>query len=345
MQEVIMQVINTTQKDKSLRNEACHLTDYINDIFLQIKSSASIPEIEKKINDTSLEFNKIPDYIIVCNDNNVFIGVIKTTDFFLNREKPEFEINKLIKNDTVTYSTHADLNIVATEVTMNNVSNIVVLQQRKATGIINGSNLIKLVANEYSEDIAMVGGSAPLKTDYLKTSPFSLFKSRIGWLLLLFIAEAYTGTVLKSFEEQLEAAISLAFFIPLLIGTGGNTGTQITTTMVRALALGELKIRNIFPALRKEISAGFLIAIAIASIGTIRAHLLGVDNEIIIVVCLTLIAITLWTSFIATLTPLVLTKLKLDPAVVSAPFITTLVDGTGLIIYFEIAKLIVPGLM
>lgn len=340
-----MSIINTSSKNTDLSNEHCNLTDYISDVFLQITNNTTTFEVEEKIYEISSILNKTPNYIIVSNNDGFFIGVIKTTDFLFNKEKPNFEINEIIENNTSVYSDDADLNIVATEVTMNDISHIVVLHQRKAIGIIDGSNLIKLVANEYSDDVVMVGGGAPLKTNYLKTSPFSLFKSRIGWLLLLFIAEAYTGTVLKSFEEQLEAAISLAFFIPLLIGTGGNTGTQITTTMVRAIALGGLKMRDVFPALRKEISAGFLIALAIAAVGTIRAHILGVDNEIIMVVCLTLIAITLWTSFIATLTPLLLTKLKLDPAVVSAPFITTFVDGTGLIIYFEIAKLIVPGVM
>lgn len=340
-----MSIINTTQESKKLSTKDCHLTDYVSDVYLQITNKTETSEIEKKIIEISVKLKKTPEYIIVSNNEGTFIGVIKTTDFFLNKGKSGFEINEIIKSNTSVYSDDVDLNIVSTEVVMNNISHIVVLHKRKAIGIIEGSNLIKLIANEYSEDIVMVGGGAPLKTDYLKTSPFSLFKSRIGWLLLLFVAEAYTGTVLKAFEEQLEAAISLAFFIPLLIGTGGNTGTQITTTMVRAIALGGLRMRDVFPALRKEISAGFLIAIAIAAVGTIRAHILGVDNEIIMVVCLTLIAITLWTSFIATLTPLLLTKLKLDPAVVSAPFITTFVDGTGLIIYFEIAKLIVPGVM
>lgn len=146
------------------------------------------------------------------------------------------------------------------------------------------------------------------------------------------------------FEEQLEAAIALAFFIPLLIGTGGNSGTQITTTIVRAMAVGEVSLRNLGTVLRKELSTSTLVALAMAMAAWIRAWTLGVGPEIGLVVMLTILAIVLWSALVSSVIPMVLRRMNVDPAVVSAPFIATLVDGTGLIIYFEIAKLILPEL-
>lgn len=203
---------------------------------------------------------------------------------------------------------------------------------------------VDILEKETTEDAAMQGGSMPLDASYLQTSPWNLWKKRIGWLLALFLAEAYTGTVLRAFEEQLEAAIALAFFIPLLIGTGGNSGTQITTTIIRAMAVGEVSLKNLGSVLSKELTTGVMIALAMAGAAWVRAWSLGVGVEVGLVVTLTILAIVLWSAFVSSIIPMVLRRLSIDPAVVSAPFIATLVDGTGLVIYFEIAKLILPEL-
>lgn len=171
-----------------------------------------------------------------------------------------------------------------------------------------------------------------------------LWRKRIVWLLVLFAAEAYTGTVLRAFEDEMEAVVALAFFIPLLIGTGGNTGTQITTTLVRAMGTGQIRFRDLPAIVSKEMSTGFLIAVAMAAAALIRAWTLGVGPEVTLTVCLTVAAIVLWASLVSSVLPLVLRKLRVDPAVVSAPMIATVVDGTGLMIYFWIAHLTLPQL-
>ena len=157
------------------------------------------------------------------------------------------------------------------------------------------------------------------------------------WLLLLFVAEAYTGTVLRAFEDELEAVVALAFFIPLLIGTGGNTGTQITTTLVRAMATGHVRFRDLPAVLVKELSTGVLIAATMGIAAVIRAWMLGVGPEVTITVALTVAAIVMWSALVASVLPPLLKKMRVDPALVSAPAIATIVDGTGLIIYFLIA--------
>jgi magnesium transporter len=167
-----------------------------------------------------------------------------------------------------------------------------------------------------------------------------LFRKRIGWLLLLFVAEAYTGTVLRDFSDELSAVVALSFFIPLLIGTGGNVGSQTVTLIVRAMALDELSLRDVAWIALKELRVGLLLGAVMAVVAFGRAQLLGVGIDVGLVVAITILAICLWAATVAAVLPLALRRLRIDPAVVSAPLITTLVDGTGLIIYFTIARIL-----
>ena len=127
-------------------------------------------------------------------------------------------------------------------------------------GILSEDQALNIIQDENTEDAEKQGGSAPLEVPYLRASPWLLWRKRIVWLLVLFVAEAYTGTVLRAFEDEMEAVVALAFFIPLLIGTGGNTGTQITTTLVRAMGTGQVRLRDLPAVVAKEMSTGMLIA-------------------------------------------------------------------------------------
>lgn len=220
----------------------------------------------------------------------------------------------------------------------------VVDSENRLLGVLTEDEATDILADEATEDAEKQGGSEPLEVPYLEASPFRLWRKRIVWLLVLFVAEAYTGTVLRAFEDEMEAVVALAFFIPLLIGTGGNTGTQITTTLVRAMGTGQVRFRDLPRVVAKELSTASLIALAMAGAGLIRAFTLGVGPEVMLTVSLTLAAIVLWAALIASVLPLVLKKVRVDPAVVSAPMIATIVDGTGLMIYFLIAHAMLPEL-
>lgn len=213
-----------------------------------------------------------------------------------------------------------------------------VIKNGKLIGCLNEKEIDQLLADEITEDAQLQGATLPLEKPYLEISPVTLWKKRAVWLLLLFIAEAYTSTVIQHFEEALESAIALAFFIPLLIGTGGNSGTQITSTLVRAMALGEVGLRDLGRILRKEMSTAMLVAITLGAAGCLRAWIMGTGPEITFIVSLTLVCVTLWSAVVSSVIPLVIKRVGIDPAVVSAPFIATLIDGTGLIIYFKIAQ-------
>jgi magnesium transporter len=214
----------------------------------------------------------------------------------------------------------------------------VVDEAGRLVGVVTADDIADVLEEEATEDIERLGGSQPLDEPYLRASPLTLARKRVGWLLLLFVAEAYTGTVLRHFEDELQQVIALAFFIPLLIGTGGNTGSQTVTTVIRAMAVGEVVFRDIFRVWRKELGTALLLSLAMAGAATIRAWTLGVPQGVALTVALAAATIVVWAATVAALLPLVLRRLRIDPAVVSAPLITTLVDGTGLVIYFEIAR-------
>jgi magnesium transporter len=214
----------------------------------------------------------------------------------------------------------------------------VIDMEGRLVGVITADDIADVVEEETTEDIERLGGSQPLDEPYLRASPLTLARKRIVWLLLLFAAEAYTGTVLRHFENELQRVVALTFFIPLLIGTGGNTGSQTVTTVIRAMAVGEVAFRDLFRVWRKEVTTALALAVVMAVAATIRAWTLGVAEGVGLTVALAAGSIVLWSATVAAILPLVLRRLRIDPAVVSAPLITTLVDGTGLVIYFEIAR-------
>ncbi|WP_421198718.1 magnesium transporter [Aeromonas enteropelogenes] len=280
--------------------------------------------------------------IYVVNGEGKLLGSISLKALLI--ADPQASVATLMDREAVRINARADQELAARLLIDRDLQVLPVEDRGRLVGIFHLDDAADILERESTEDAEMQGGSSPLDTSYLQATPWQLWRKRVGWLLVLFVAEAYTGTVLRAFEEQLEAVIALAFFIPLLIGTGGNSGTQITTTIVRAMAVGEVSLRNLGSVLKKEISTGLLISAAIALAAWVRAWSLGVGPEIGLVVTLTIIAIVLWSATVASVIPMVLRRFRIDPAVVSAPFIATLVDGTGLIIYFEIAKLLLPQL-
>lgn len=211
-------------------------------------------------------------------------------------------------------------------------------------GVITNDTVRDILKEETTEDVEMMGGSAPLEVPYLQASPALLWGKRVIWLLVLFVASMYTSNVMQAFEDVLEAAIALNFFVPLLIGTGGNVGTQITTTLIRAIASDGVSLRDVGKVLWKEFRTGLLIAATMAAAGMVRAWTMGVGWPVTFTVIISLAAIVMWSSLVASILPLILKKMRLDPAVVSAPMISTIVDGTGLLIYFMVARLLIPGL-
>lgn len=275
-------------------------------------------------------------YIFIVDLDTRLVGVVGFRDLVL--AGPDTPVAELMDTQVRTVSALDDAEDAARALDAYDLVAVPVVDDRgRLLGIVTEDDAADIAAEEATEDAERQGGSAPLEVPYLRASPFLLWRKRIVWLLLLFVAEAYTGTVLRHFEEEMDAVVALAFFIPLLIGTGGNTGTQITTTLVRAMALGQVRLRDVPAVLAKELSTASMVAVTMALAGLIRAWTLGVGMEIAITVTLTIAAIVVWSALVSSVLPPLLKKVGIDPALVSAPMIATIVDGTGLIIYFMIA--------
>ncbi|SDC26503.1 magnesium transporter [Sanguibacter gelidistatuariae] len=282
------------------------------------------------------------DVLVTASPDHRLVGVVSYLDLVLSQ--PHTLIATIMDPEVVSVSALEDQEVAARLLADHDLSAVPVVHDGALLGIISADDVVDILEAEATEDAERQGGSAPLEVPYLRASPFLLWRKRIVWLLVLFLAEMYTGTVLRMFEDELSTVVALTFFIPLLIGTGGNTGTQITTTMIRAMAMGQVEMRNILRVVRKEVATGVLIAATIAGIAWVRALTLGVGEEVAITVAISVVVIVLWTSLVASVLPLLLNRLGVDPAVVSGPMITTVVDGTGLIIYFTVARLVITQL-
>jgi magnesium transporter len=279
------------------------------------------------------------NYVYVIDAERHLLGVLSSYRLLLS--PPDTPVVELMAPSTVRIRASADQEAAARLLTDRNLLAIPVVDDADhLLGIITEDDVADVLQAEATEDIERLGGSQPLNLPYRLASVPLLFRKRVFWLLLLFVAAGYTGTVLQSFQSELTEVVALSFFIPLLIGTGGNIGSQTVTLIVRSMALNELALRDIAWVVFKEMRVALLLGGVMAVAGFVRAYLLGVESEIGIVVALTIVAISFWAATVAAALPLILRRLRVDPAVVSAPLITTIVDGTGLIIYFEIARLV-----
>ncbi|HHW4009940.1 TPA: magnesium transporter [Citrobacter freundii] len=304
------------------------------------------------------DFITLPDHLSVNGAREYFVSQLTTDDIpgqvfvvagkalrgvlsikrLLQEKDTSLNINHLTDSCLFHVKPDDERAQVVAELAEREVDLVAVVERGELVGCLMEKEIAHLQEDDVTEDVQLQGATLPLEKPYLEISPWTLWKKRSVWLLLLFVAEAYTSSVLQHFEEALESAIALAFFIPLLIGTGGNSGTQITSTLVRSMALREVRLRDMGRVIRKEVSTSLLIALTLGLAGCLRAWMMGIGMEITLIVSLTLVCITLWSAVVSSVIPMVLKRIGIDPAVVSAPFIATLIDGTGLIIYFKIAQ-------
>ena len=219
----------------------------------------------------------------------------------------------------------------------------VVDESHHMLGLVPVDDVIDVLVAESGKDLLRLGsaeGGGVLNQPYFSVPILRVVRKRFFWLLLLFVAETATGTVLRAFDTELAQVVALSFFIPLLIGTGGNTGAQTVSTLIRGLALAEIHLRDTWRVIRREVVSGLCLGLMLGTVGFFRALLWHSGVDLSLVVGITLVAVCTWANTIGALIPLVASRFHVDPALVSAPLITTLVDATGLAIYLLVAKVI-----
>lgn len=227
----------------------------------------------------------------------------------------------------------------------------VIDKHHRLIGIVTIDDVLKVMEHEATKDIHKIGGLDELDVDYMKTPFWQLIKKRARWLVFLFIGEMLTATAMGHFENEIAKAVILALFVPLIISSGGNSGSQAATLVIRAMAVGDVSLRDWWAVMRRETFSGLTLGIILGAIGALRitiwAQFLHVYGEhwplVAVTVGLALIGVVLWGTLVGSMLPFVLRRAGADPAVSSTPFVATLVDVTGLIIYFSMAALILHG--
>ncbi len=293
------------------------------------------------------------DVIYVINKHGELLDDIRIKDIIL--AAPDAKVADLMDNRFISLYVNDNEETANEAFKMNNrVALPVTDDQGILLGIVTIDDVLWIANEAFSEDIQKIGGTEALNEPYLDVGIFKLVKKRAGWLVILFLGEMLTATAMQFFQKEIEAATVLALFIPLIMSSGGNSGSQASTLIIQAMALGELTIYDWWRVMKRELVSGFLLGVILGTIGFCRIviwqnlHIFdyGIHWSLIATtIFFSLIGIVLWGSMMGSMLPIILKRLKLDPAASSAPFVATLVDVTGIIIYFSVAYFFLKGIL
>lgn len=320
--------------------------------YLDVEPDWTVEQVLTYIRDYGKSSETI-DVIYVTDANGTLIDDVRIRDFLLVDPKTTL-VSDLIDGRFISLHVNDDRKEVANVFQMNNrVALPVVDDKNVLLGIVTIDDVLWVVEEEYTEDIQMIGGTEALDDPYLDVSLFQLYKKRIVWLIVLFFGELLTITAMSNFEGQIAQVVMLATFIPLIISSGGNSGSQAATLIIQAMALGEVRVQDWWRVMRREILSGLFlgltlcaIAFTVFSVWHLFSPAFGAHYfRIATVVGFSLIGVVLWGSLMGSMLPLLLKKLGADPAASSTPFVATLVDVTGLLIYFSVAMLLLRGVL
>ncbi|HHX86926.1 MAG TPA: magnesium transporter [Firmicutes bacterium] len=276
-------------------------------------------------------------YIYVLGSLGQLVGVLSLRELIM--APPESSLEEIMTTNVIFVPAEEDQEHAARLLAHYDLVALPVVNvAEQMVGIITVDDVLDVIEDEATEDIQLLGGSQPLDSPYLHASFFSLFQKRIVWLLLLFIVETLTGSILKHYEQFLSQVVALTFFIPLLIDTGGNAGSQASTLVIRAMAVGEVTAKDFLKIIWREMRLGLALGMAMAVATLIFVRFLHGSIYLGLTVSTTVVLVVTISSSIGAILPIIGKRLGVDPAVFSAPMITTVVDASGLIIYFLLAR-------
>jgi magnesium transporter len=288
----------------------------------------------------------------VIDEKGVLLDDIRIREILL--ANPEVPILELTDNRSIALKANDPQEEAINTFRMNNRVALPVTDDNDVLlGIVTVDDILWIANEEYTEDMHKVGGTQALDEPYMDMPIFGLFKRRIGWLVVLFLGEMLTATAMAHFEADIAKAVVLAMFVPLIISSGGNSGSQASTLIIQAMALGEITIGDWWRVMRRELISGLMLGIVLGTIGFLRIFAWTLFSDLYgphwallgVTVGVALVGVVLWGSLAGSMLPLLLKKLGADPATSSAPFVATLVDVTGLIIYFSVAVMFLEGVL
>ena len=314
--------------------------------YVSLRPSMTVEEAILRIRRQGVDKETI--YTCYVTKDRTLMGIVTVKDLLL-AEDDEMLISDLMETDLISVTTHTDQEEVARIFSKYDfIALPVVDKENRMVGIVTVDDAIDVMEEETTEDIELMGGMLPSEDTYLRSSVWELFKNRIPWLLFLMLSATFTGMIINSFEDALAAQVALTAFIPMLMGTGGNSGSQSSVTIIRALSLDEVKFEDLPRVVWKEIRTAVLCGLALSlvcfgKIWLVDKLLFGNENITLMVdavVCLAMFVTVLVAKTIGAVLPMVAKVLKLDPAVMASPFITSIVDALSLLVYFMFATML-----
>jgi len=345
--------------DETTRRETVGLLAYKEDVagglmnprFARVRPEMTMDEAIAYLRRQAPEVETIY-YAYALDDSQRLLGVVSFRDLF--KADRTRRVSDVMRTDFIYARADMDQEGVARLVAKHRLLAVPVLdKERRLEGIVTVDDIVEVVEEEASEDIQKLGGMEALDAPYMQISFWNMVKKRAGWLAILFVGEMLTATAMGYFEEEIAKAVVLALFVPLIISSGGNSGSQATTLVIRAMAMGEVRLRDWWRIVRRELSIGFVLGAVLAGIGATRILLWQAvwkrygDHFIVVAltVACSLVGVVTFGTLAGSMLPFVLRKCGLDPASASAPFVATLVDVTGLVIYFTVASVIMRGVL
>jgi magnesium transporter len=344
--------------DESSRREVNALLAYaedeagglMNPRFARVRPEMTVEEAIRYVRRQAQEKLETIYYVYVLDNAQRLLGVVSFRELLL--APGEKLVREVMHEDVITVPEEMDQEAVARVIAQHDILAVpVVDSERRVKGIVTFDDVVDVVETEATEDIQKIGGTAALDAPYLQTSVLEMIKKRAGWLMVLLVGQMFTISALKGYQQRFEAAAVLVLFLPMIISSGGNSGSQATTLITRAMALGQVRLRDWWRIVRRELVSGLSLGALLAILGLLRI-VLGewmLDEygtfylDIGLTVATSLVAVVVLGTLTGALLPLILRASGFDPASASAPMVATLLDLSGVLIYFNLAQLMLAG--
>ena len=307
--------------------------------YIALREDASVREAFDTIRATGINKETIYTCFVIRRDR-LLVGVISAKALLLAR--PQDRIGDIMDANLILAHTTDDQELIADLFKKYSLLSLpVVDKEQRLVGIVTVDDVVKVIEEENTEDFERMAALNPSYEPYLKTKIFKLAGNRIVWLMVLMLSATFTGSIISHFEDSIAVLPALIAFIPMLMGTGGNAGSQSSTLIIRGMALGEIQIRDILKVIWREVRVGAICGLALGLVNFARIYLMnGKDAVMSLTVTLSLFCTIILAKSAGCILPIVAKKLRIDPAILAAPLISTIIDGTSLIVYFSIARVI-----
>jgi magnesium transporter len=344
--------------DEATRREVKGLLDYaedeagglMNTRYSRLRTGMTVDEAISYLRRDARSREKTVYYVFVVDSEEHLLGVVSFRDLLV--APGDKLVRDIMRTEVISAPEDLDQEALSKLFMRHHLLMMPVVDaEGRIKGVVNLNDIVDVVQEEATEDIQKLGGVETLEEPYLQVPLLRMIRKRAGWLAALFLGEMLTATAMGQFEAEIARAVVLALFVPLIISSGGNSGSQATTLVIRAMALGEVRLRDWWRVIRREVVTGLALGAILASIGLVRILLWqGLFNAygehyflVALTVAFSLIGVVLWGAVAGSVLPFVLRGLGFDPASASAPFVATLVDVTGLVIYFTVAAAVLRG--